>query len=696
MTRQYATVGGGYYGPGEEGSVNPFLNASAYLHGNILPAGGISGFVREMIGDAAEIVEVTKAEADKTIKALANSQLIIPSDLAPPLPELLFDFDYDQIDFFPDIPDFGEVPNYSLGPAPKYTGDTSITVPNIPPFNPSFTSYNIEDPPPYIDPDPLGPVPTVPTPVFPPFTKPPDPKLPIFSVITLPEDPEIVIPPFEAEYPEFNFQPPNTAIEWTEPQYTPEIIDDVILQIEKFLAGGTSIRPDVQEAMNALAGEREDRIATQAVQEVVDAYAARGFTLPPGLMQKRVDAIRFDRDMKKQGISRDILIKTMDVEIENLRFAVTAGIQAEELYVRIFLAATERAFFVARYAVEYALQLHALLIEVFRVRMEEVKTKAIVYRAQVDAALAQVEIFKALIEAELAKVQIDQAKVDLYVAQIEAIKTYVEIHALEVRTEAVKLEAVKIEVEAFSETVDVYTAQINANKVRFDAYDSQVRGELGKANIVEAESRGYAAQVQGIATGVSAEARALEAGVSAFGAEIQAFIAETTAERDKAQVQLAGIQANVAGYEAATQRYVADSNRYEALARIELAAWNAGLENQLGYYRALLGRYEIDGRLLAEQARIALGGLEAAGGMETTIIGGALAAMHVGATISGSGGVTSSGSLTESYSSSRSSNDSTEANESIMQGIDFRIGVEGDPYGPTPGSPPWGAVGSNN
>jgi hypothetical protein len=688
------TVGGSDSYNFNSGYADPFIEARDFLTGGGIWTGGLTGFVEDRIDQAMDIVDSTLIEAMQTIDALKNAHFDPPTYLAPILTPLDYDFDVGI-----EIPpihgfDLGTIPDYNPGSQPTFDGDTSITVPPIPDFTPTYTDFYIPPPPPFEKPPDIGPVPEVPDPGF---VQPPifvDPELPTFHTIVIPDAPDIQIPDFFVEYPDFDFQDPPTGIQWTEPSYTPEIIDEVMDQIRIFLAGGTGIRPDIQELMFNKAGEREDQISVQAIEEVLNDYAGRGYTLPPGLMQKRVSAIRFDRNLKKQGISRDILIKTMEAEIENLRFAVTAGIQAEELFVRIFLAAVERAFLVARLAVEFALQLYGYQIEAFRAKQEEARTRAIVFEAQVRAALAQVEIYKAIISAELAKVEIDKAKVDLYTAQINAMRVYVEKYKAQIEAENLILEGAAIRVRAFGETVNVYVAQIQAEKVRFDAYDSQVKGELGKAQITEAEARAYVAEVQGISTGVSAKARAIEANVAAFVGEVQGYTAFSEAQRDKAQVLLAGIQARLGGFQADTARYVADMGRAEALGRLELVAWNSGNEQQLAYYRTQLALYDIELKIAAEQARIALAGLEAAGGLSTTIVGGALAAMHVGATISGSGSLAGSGNRSDSYSTAKAITQREQINNSVSQEIAFLVKSEADDYGDVAGEPPWGATGN--
>jgi len=682
MPTGFVTVGQDFSGP----TANPFENAASYL--GISSSDNITKFVKDQIDFAESIVNESTTRAYTSIEALDDVQLLIPDTIVPVLDPLDFGFTFEFTTVPLDPTVFGIVPDYTLGPAPVFTGDTSINVPSIPNFTPSFTNFSVPPAPVLTLPPDPGNAPAVVPPVFPAAPILTDPVLPGFSQIVLPAAPNITIPTFSGVFPVFDGVAPDVAFNWNEPTFTETILDQTIAQIETFLAGGTGIKVNIQDLMFNQAVEREDRIAVQAIQEVTDDYAARGFTLPPGLLQKRINAVRSDRDLKKQGISREILIKTMDVEIENLRFAVEQGNIAEGLYVQMFLASVERTFLAQRLSIEFSIQLYQILVDIFRAKQEEVRTRANVYEVEVRAALTQIEIFKAQVDAELAKVQVDLAKVELYKAQIEGLKTFVEKYEAEVRAESAKLEAQRIQVLAFGETVNAYATRVGAEKIRFDGYESRVRGELGKAQILESEARAYASEVQGVESNVTAQARAIEGEVGAFTAGVQAYVAESTSFRDRANVQLEGIRAGVAGYQADTQRYVADINRQEAIGRINLAAWNAGLETQLGYYRTQLGKYDIDARLLSEQARLALGGLEAAGGLATTIVGGALAAMHVGATVSGSGSVSASGTLSDSYQTSKSISDSVNVSEDIAQSIRYNINADGG-TDTVANAPPW-------
>jgi len=675
-----------------DGSLNPFDNARAFIMGDGLQQ-SVGAFVQSQIENAADIANNSYTRTVGTGGVL--DQLLSCTFQRPDSPVVFpildFDFDYDFTVSAPADIDIGVLDGFDLPDDPSFTGALVLTPPVIPNFDPSITQLIIPAPPPFT----LGPAPTtdivVPEPEFPDAPNQEAPAAPQLLQLTLPVPPDVTIPTFETVFPTFDLPAPPPGIEWTEPQYARVIIDDAMAQIETFLTGGTGIRAAIEDAIYTRAAEREDRITMQAVQEILDEFAGRGFTAPPGMMNKRVDSIRADRNLKKQGHSRDLAIRAMDIEIENLRFAVQQGIAAEELFVRLHLAAVERSFQVARLAVEFAIDLYRISVEVFQARIELVRTEAIAYEAEVRGALATIELYKALIDAEQAKAQINQALVDQYRTQVEVLQIFVNKYEAEIRAEAVKIEAFATAIRAYGEEVNAYRAEVEAEKAKFDAYDSQIKGEVGKASIIEAEARAYAAQVQGISAGANAEARTYEAQVSKYQGDIQVYVAKVQGLTAQSENDLAQIQAKLADFQARVARFAAESSLEEAKARVEVSAWEAGLRNQIEIYRTQIAEWETELRAVLEEARLCITGVEAAGQITSTMAAGALAAMHVGATLSGSGSVSSSGNLSESYATSKSANVDQSQSKSVSQNVTYRIEEQADRQLPEV-PPPWGDV----
>lgn len=99
-------------------------------------------------------------------------------------------------------------------------------------------------------------------------------------------------------------------------QHTQQWICD---QITK---GGTGINPHVEHQI--WARDRDRTMQEYAAQErdIISGFAARGFPLPPGAAMGAVQKARADASAKISAASRDLAIKQMDVEIENVRFAI--------------------------------------------------------------------------------------------------------------------------------------------------------------------------------------------------------------------------------------------------------------------------------------------------------------------------------------------------------------------------------------
>lgn len=95
---------------------------------------------------------------------------------------------------------------------------------------------------------------------------------------------------------------------------------------ESIREGGSGIRPDVERRI--WGRERDRTMQEYATQErdALTTFAARGFALPPGTAMSVVQKVRTEASAKSAAASRELAIKQMDMEIENVRFAVEKAI----------------------------------------------------------------------------------------------------------------------------------------------------------------------------------------------------------------------------------------------------------------------------------------------------------------------------------------------------------------------------------
>ncbi|MBS9758896.1 hypothetical protein JR044_33425, partial [Pseudomonas aeruginosa] len=211
----------------------------------------------------------------------------------------------------PDAP-IASPPPVNLGEQPTYN-PSSLVKPEAP------GGLNIDDLLADLDVGDMDDLPDAPTmipiniPDAPSMTAIPVPERPdIDTTVEIPDAPQIAMPDMEAleqirlpefvfpELPTFDATPPdasgitvpNVFINWLEPEYQSEVLDELQAKIKELMAGGTGLPVPIEQALFARSRERDSGETTRAVQEAVDTWAARNFSMPPGMLARQVDVVR--------------------------------------------------------------------------------------------------------------------------------------------------------------------------------------------------------------------------------------------------------------------------------------------------------------------------------------------------------------------------------------------------------------------
>lgn len=494
-----------------------------------------------------------------------------------------------------------------------------------------------------------------------------EPVKPDFGDVTIPEfDVDTTVPPlqalddivvptfefptmptFTATAPEYDIAPPVTELQWVEPTYESELLDDVKARVTEMLAGGTGLPAAIESALFGRARSREDVLALKAEHDAFEAYASKGFTMPPGMLVKQVQAIQEENRLKASALNRDILIESAKWEIENLRFAVTNGIALEQLLQNIFNNAAARAFEAARFRVEADLRLHDSLVTAFNARMQAYQVEAQVFEARIRGEVAKLEAYKIQLEGLRVRGELNKQKVEIFSAMIEAVKNRIQAYVARVESAKAQSDVIRGRIDAYRADVQAYAEKLQARKVAFDAYESAARVEAAMAQGNEAAARAFAATVQ--AQEAKANVRiqvirsrieAMQAAVQKYAAKIQGEIAQVSAQRD-------AITATAAAYGAEMQRYSAEIGRDTAGRQLEITRQEAILRNGLSYYDIQLREYDAAMTRLIETALVQTTALDSAGRSAAQLAAGAMAAINVSASLSGSANVSDSFSFSQ-------------------------------------------------
>lgn len=619
----------------------------------------VEQIVEKRVDAATQTAFALQTTAMQTVSALGNVNLNFSTGSLPAPPNI-----DPTITVELELPaisptSFGSITS-NISSIPSLDSVPSIPALNIPEFKSSISSLNIPKPPAWTAP------PTVPVePTLGDVTVPDMPALvlpaaPTLAEITVPDFNGLTLPTFNATAPEFAGTALPGILQWSEPTYHPEIIDDVVVQLRKLWDGGSGIPAAVEQAMWARAAEREDLTVERELDNVSEEFSMRGFTMPPGMQAARIDQLRQDLTVKKLGLNRELTVQIAQWQVENIRFACTQAIAAENVYVNLFLNQAQRLFEAARFQIESQINIYNAQVALFNARMNGYQISAQVFNTLVQAELSKIEVFKAKVEAELARGQVNVQKVQAYTVMIDALKAQTDIYRTQMQGAETKSNVLRNKIEVFKAKVQAYAEQINAQKIVFDAYESQVKGESAKAGIIDAEARAYAALIQGKSTIADIGMKKADVAIQKNRVLIEGYQAQLEAEKTRMQSQLSVIQSGAQAYIADTQRFSAVAQAEGTKAQVMVTAKEAELRTNVAFYQAQVQAYLGNMEQLIRKAALIVDALKAAGGISSTLAAGAMAGVHVGATLSGGGSVQASG--TDSYSQSTMKSESRNEN----------------------------------
>lgn len=467
------------------------------------------------------------------------------------------------------------------------------------------------------------------------------------------------LPSFNEMPPEFNVAPPVTILQWSEPPYESEILDQVKSRLSLMLAGGTGLPPAIEAALFDRARGREDVLALKSEQDAFDTFAARGFSMPPGMLVKQVQAVQEENRLKTSAINRDILIKATDVEIENIRFAVTQGIALEQLLMNLFNNVVNRAFEAAKFRVEADIRLYDALVGAFNARQTAYQVAAQVYEIGIRGELAKLEAYKVQMEGLKIRGELNQQKVAIFNALVEAVKNRIQAYTARVEGAKAQADVVRANIEGYRVDVQAYGARLDAQKTVFDAYEASVRAETALAQGNEAAARAFAATIQAQEARANVKIAVIRAKIEALQASVQKYAALLQAEQSRIGAQRDAIQATAAAYGAEMQRYTAEIGKDTATRQLDITRQESNLRNALAYYEINVKEYDAQMTRLIEAAKVQEAALDSAGRSAAQLAAGAMAAINVGASLSGSAGVSDSfsNSVSKSYNFNYDSDD---------------------------------------
>lgn len=603
----------------------------------------VLGRITDGVSDAAEM----QAAAVAVIEELKDLPATITLPALPTAPPMGFDFEFTDSDITPvAVGDFGEITFGTVTPPTLDDVDAGDPI-IVPSFTPTALNIDIPDAPD------LGTLPTAPTaPTLPDIELPTAPTLsfpavPTLTTLTLPTFNVEVLDEVAPTTPEFAGGSISAVYNWSEPSYATERIEDIEAKLAEIWEGGIGLPVAVENAMWERAQEREDLQTERDVGNVLADFATRGFFTPSGAFVKKVTDIRNDASRRKNTLNRDITIEVAKIHVENARFAVTQGIATENMYFNIHTNMVQRMFEIEKARVEQ-------LVSVYNAQVNLFNGKISMYRTAVEAnnnkIRSYIDVYKAQLDGAIASGKMDELKVSVYTAQLQGVQAIMGVYEAEVRAANVAAQTVATKIDGYKAQIQAYAATLDASKVPLELYKAQVQAEVSKTALLDAEAKGYAALISGKTAQASIITEQMRAATAKNDSLLKQYEAHIDHEKAKMLTQVNVIQSGVDAYKADVGRYEAEIRRDTALADAKLRAEEANLRLGIASYEAQMGAYRSTTDIILKQADINLEAIKSAGDIASTLAAGALAGVHVGASLSGAGSVSASGGSSHSQS----------------------------------------------
>lgn len=611
------------------------FGAGSTLYNDFLDAGDKkSAVVAEALDDAGAFAEEAQDRALQVIEQLGSFHVEIPTITAPiiPIPEaslpVVGDPPTEPADIeasfpsAPEVPSLGRVSSISLPSVPEFN-EVAPIIANVPvpaslnaslPAEPALSNLVLPDSPAY----------TL-------------PQVPTLQGLNLPAVPSIDIPFFSESVGDLPLAP-SVEFAWNDVTYASTLLDSSRAKLLDVIVGQSqALSPEAEEAIWNRARDRETRITQGVIEDAAASFAARGFQLPSGTLVRIVQTALQEQMMKESSISRDIMIRQSEMQVENFRFTLTAAIQLEGKLIDSFNLAQARSLDAAKFTFQSYIDLFNAKVSLFQADVQAFQAKAEVFRTQLQAELARLEIYKSELEGQKLVAQLNESQVRTYVAQLDAIKVVADIYRSQVDAAKAVIEADGVKVELFRSQIAGYESLVKAKTAEFEGYATRVRAESTKVDMYVAKTQAFKSRAEAFDSLVKATLGSSELEFK----QNQEFPLEVY--KQKTQGYLAAIQAESSRINALADVYKTRVDAYAATESAKSDIARSQTEILKSVTDASVAQAELSLKAIDQNIRMAIAAhetaqqsLRAAGQLSGQLAAAALSARNVSASLSSS------------------------------------------------------------
>lgn len=459
------------------------------------------------------------------------------------------------------------------------------------PEAPAPVSIPIPEPPSIRNPRGPGQSPRIVAPTFPDEPDLTLPSVPTLDELDLPDIPSLDIPALIAQFDELRAQRPELPPGWLDDlaldvpgsvasnyNSTKLRSDAAIAENEAYqmaeqklatmLSGDTGLPVAIEQALFDRAVVREDKSALKREQDVMRAFSSRGYTLPNGVIFGQLQEIYQANQDARQQINRDIYIENARIKVDDIRFAVTQGLVAEQMFRQHFIAMSDQSRLITNLMFEYQANLFNARVSYYQADLAGWQAEAVLFRERIALELSRLEETRLALESSRLKGELNEQQVRIYTEEVRAVLVAADVYRTNVSAVAERLRADEIRINAYLADVQRYTAETQGNESFVRLYAEQVRAMQARADIAEIDVRAYAERVRALAIGNTS----LRDNEQFTLQRNQQLIDDFRARLDNWNAQLAAETARIGSL---ATSYSAESDNYRAVLGAEAARVDA-------------------------------------------------------------------------------------------------------------------------
>jgi hypothetical protein len=562
--------------------------------------------------------------------ALAATSKTIGAFVAPTSPSAPTDLVF-AAQTAPTAPTFDAITAFDAGTVPTFTAALPVvTLPSSPaalvatlPTAPTLPNLTV----------PSAPTVTLPT-------------VPTLLGISVPTSPLLALPTFTAVAPNSPLAA-QYIFSFADTNYTSSLLTDLRTQLDAWITGAsTGLAPAVEQAIWDRGRSRETTNSMRKGLEAIRSFAQRGFAKPPGMLSVELqDAAQGAQDANS-ALSRDVMIKQAEMEIENRKFAFGEAFKVEAELITYNNQIAQRAFDSAKYAQQVGIDIAQQAISRYAADVQAYSAKVDQWKAAIQAELTKLEKYRSDLEGQKLIGTLNEQNAQIYATQVTAARAVVDIFRAQVEAVNAQAGINKLQIDSFAAQVGAYAETVRAKAAEYEGYATNVRAEVSKVEVYKAQTDAYRGQVDGFKSLVDAKVAAKnmeiklgrDVPLDLFKARTEIYRTQVSAEASRVgavadifgkqtQLYAAQVQGQTGRMGAEAEAYRSEVQYLQASAGVRIDVAKANIDKLVQKMSLLIEAAKSGAQVSAQMAASALSSVNLSGSISNSFSGSVSAAL---------------------------------------------------------------------